>query len=294
MRSNEKCRSARTRAALPSARARSGCSSTLRSASRQRFRPIGVDEDAGRIRDDQFRNSADPGCDDRKSGRHGFEDAVWARLGSRRQHEDVALRQKRRDVTPFSEKCHVCADSEARHTVPEFFPQWAVSDEYELRVRAPADDLRDGVEERVVAFFSAQVGDRDDATPRPRRTRGCRRKRVAVDTVRDRPNLARGHAFAAELRRGGSGVRDHGVRRLVRQSLTEQVSARLVRRENLAPVADAHVDAGERGRRQAKDVRVELAGMHDAGADAAAPRGERQRAARRPGPGETSQREYLE
>jgi len=120
----------------------------------QGFWPIGLHEDAGRVRYDQLRNPAHPGCDDGKTRCHGFEDAVWARLGSRRQNEDIALRQKRRDVTPFSEKCHVRADSEACHTVPEFFPQWAVSDEYEFRVGAPSGLPRPAREPGPLTYFS--------------------------------------------------------------------------------------------------------------------------------------------
>ena len=67
----------------------------------------------------QLRNAADAGRDDGKARRHGLEDAVRARLGSRRQHEHVARRQQRRHVAALAEKLERAARGRApAHAAP--------------------------------------------------------------------------------------------------------------------------------------------------------------------------------
>ena len=240
----------------------------------------GVDQDAGCARVDQFRNSADRGCDDRKARGHCFEDAVRARFGSRRQHEHVARRQQRRDVAPFAEKLDVCAD--ARRASHGFGVLPAAGRLRRMTNSVSGRRLDEPARQRqsraVVAFFGPQVGDGDHATPRPRRT-GARRRRRSQSTpfgiVRTfragTPSRASCAAAAVEFATTACAAP-------IGEPLAAQsCAARLVRRQNLAPVADAHVDAGESGRRAGRRCSSRARRYGRRAPDPAAPRGKRQR-----------------
>ena len=170
--------------------------------------------------------------------------------------------------------------------------QRSVADEKELGVGSLAnDDAR-----RPTMSVSWPFSGRRLATVTTRRIGRPRHRGAGANAAQSTPLVivrifARRDAFAPELRGGGRRVGDHGMGRRVGQPLTGKLTARLVRRDELAPVADADVDAGERRRRQAKDVRVELARVHDARVDAAAPPGERQPLLHRGGTAEPAMRE---
>ncbi len=261
------------RAARPSAAAAAGSSIDASTASASAFGVVRRHQPAVDPGADDLGDAADVGGDDRQRGGHRLDERVGERLGSRRQHEQIVLRQHGAHIASLAEELDAVAEAERARERLERAAARAVADEREAGVGVALEDPRRGGEERVVPLFGAQVGDHHD-TPNRAALRHWG-KAPDVETVRDQMEPGRRNPLQRELVARGAGVGDDRVRQPIGQALPGQLRARLVAGEDLAAVADAYRHAGQRRARQPEDVAVEIARVDERRADGAAPRRER-------------------
>ena len=112
-------------------------------------------------------------------------------------------------------------------------------------IRKAPQDVAGRIDQDVVAFFGPQVRDHNHFAPRRSRATAVDHA-IDVEAVRHDGDLARGHALAHQPSGGGARVGDDDVGAGVGGALQRDVRRALVGVQ-LAPVADPHRHAGERG-----------------------------------------------
>ena len=157
--------------------------------------------------------------------------------------------------------------------------------------RAGAENRR-GAEEYFVCLLASEVGHGQD---RPHRAHARHAREtldgdpVGDDPVGDDLDALAWHPFVLEHRAPRRRIRHDGVSAAVGVALQRDLPGALVGIQ-LAPAADAHGNAGQRGRRQGEDVRVEIARLHDLDAMPSAPARENRRLAHRRRPRKAADR----
>jgi hypothetical protein len=125
------------------------------------------DEDTRHAVLDHLRDPADIGRDDRPRQRHRLEDREALGLAVRRQHGDVERGGDRRDVVAPAGEHDPVGDAVRGGPMLERVAHRALADDEEIRVRHRAEDVRPGVDQRLVALLGLEPGD-DPDHPRSR------------------------------------------------------------------------------------------------------------------------------
>ena len=176
---------------------------------------------------DELGNAADARRDDRQSRRHGLEHAVRPRFGARRQHEQIARGEQRRDVararrgTARAPRKPRAVDLPLAATARSG-PSPTMQNSLSGGARRASTAARISVSwpfsgRRLATVTTRRIG-RVGAVGR--RISASQSTPLGITRI-----LCGGHAFAPELRGGRGRVRDDGVRGAVRQPLRGELAA---------------------------------------------------------------------
>ena len=111
---------------------------------------------------DHLRDPADVRRDDRPRQGHRLEDRQALGLAMRRQHRDVERGGDRRDVVAAAREDDAVGDAVRGGAMLERVAHRALADDQQVRVRDRAEDVRPGVDQRLVALLGLQPGDDAD------------------------------------------------------------------------------------------------------------------------------------